>query len=134
MLSKMNFRLSYIVIFLCMTYFILFNLFITENISAASGSTLTGTITSLPITTKTPTTTLLPLPTLTLQFPKVTATEGIYIIEHSNNQVPPKDSSSSSFIQFLVKMLPLGVLIVIWSVLGVWFLISQYLANKNDDN
>ena len=116
-----------------MTNLILFNLFITENISAASGITLTETITSLPTITKTPTTTLLPLPTMTFQFPEVTATEGIYIIEHSGNQVPTKDSSTS-FIQFLIKMLPLGVLIVIWSVLGVWFLISQYLANKNDDD
>lgn len=102
-----------------------------KSIHAASVPTPTWTITPLPTPTKIATATYVPLPTITLQFPEVTQTEGIKLIEHSANQVPPK-GTSFSYKRLFYSLLPIDVLIILWMIIVGWFLISQYLTNKDN--
>ena len=77
----------------------------------------------------TATATYIPLASVTLVFPKLTATEGLFMIEHSENQVPPKSVSDHNT-NSLLRFIPIVAILIIWLLIGVWFLILQYLLKK----
>ena len=74
----------------------------------------------------TATTTLIPLPAITYQFPSVTATDNLLAMEHQSD--PPaisKRGAESWAWDRLARLWPLGLLLLIWLGLAVWFVLSQ---------
>jgi hypothetical protein len=74
----------------------------------------------------TATTTLIPLPAITYQFPSVTATDNLLAMEHQSDPLAISKRGAESWVwERLARLWPLGLLLLIWLGLAVWFVLSQ---------
>lgn len=74
----------------------------------------------------TATTTLAPLPAITYQFPAVTATDNLLAMEHQPDAPAISKRGAESWAwERLARFWPLGLLLLIWLGLAVWFVLSQ---------
>lgn len=67
------------------------------------------------------TATLVPFPTVTIRFPATNTPERFTFGQAQNGITPEEDSSSSG----IVRLWPLGMLVFIWIIIGVWFLVTR---------
>jgi hypothetical protein len=67
------------------------------------------------------TATLVPFPTVTIRFPATNTPERSTFGQAQNGITLEEDSSSSG----IVRLWPLGMLVFIWIIIGVWFLVTR---------
>ncbi len=88
-----------------------------------SNALLTATVTEL-LPTPTSTPTYLPLPTVTMIYPKVTVTPYLMMAYRSANTI--QKQRMPFVVSLLVRFWPLGLILLVWGVLTVWFVIVQH--------
>lgn len=94
-----------------------------------SGVTPTLERTPLPPTPTGPTPTLIPLPEITIQFPHG-GEDGLLSIQHPPGS-PALPKGAAGLSDRRLRQIFLGVLFLIWVVLGVWFFIAQRRINRS---
>jgi len=75
--------------------------------------------------------TLIPLPEVTYQFPQAITTAELMIIEHSEDV--PELSKGVGWLGFkqLLRMWPLLLVLLLWLVLGLWFVLTQIYFKRD---
>ena len=71
------------------------------------------------------TATLLPLPSITFQYPEITATPRLLSSVRQPTSPDLSKTQPRTIWQVIIRFLPLAVLLVIWLGLIVWFILSQ---------
>ena len=110
----------------------------TPSATTTSALTPTTTFTSTvegaldtPAPPSTATATLIPLPTITFIYPERTPTQELLAVERQTAQPALPNGSQASGLVKLVRLIPIGALIVIWAFLGIWFVIAQRQVNRD---
>ncbi len=87
-------------------------------------ATITPTLEISPGTTPA-TATLLPLPKVTFQYPHLTRTVGLLVIEHPPDSPDLSKGGGTIAWKKLVRWWPLLIILGLWLILGFWFVFSQ---------
>lgn len=100
-----------------------FGVAVTFTTTPTSNIAATPSVTEI-IPTSTATPTYLPLPSITMIYPKITATPYLMMAYRDGRSVHKQ--RLPFFLSLLMRFWPLGVMFIVWGILGVWFIFIQH--------